>query len=368
LTAVLPAPRRTSAILLLTTGHPAAVELLITLLNNPVTVLEPEATRKLLNQPLTEPAILWQQFIQLLKQQTVDVKLSAIQAIQNLPADLARPAWIPFASLLEDQAIRYEVLKALAEMKIEKSPLPAEELAEKLEKILFNPQEEISLRFLALKAIKPLINERIAANLLPLLQLSESGNDRLLALETVVIFGQIQEKTALNPLKTQLEQLKHCKDEWRQQRDRDFTEQTTANTCESAELKPDEKNRWPFTQWETELGYAIARIDSTAGRKLLKHDLANVRKGAWIALAEKTDTQLLKELITLRENDEQGNRTPIIQYASYRAIDGSLIHFERDGTAQDLPELQKMFGTAQDKAVKERLEWTIEMLKYRLSK
>ncbi len=126
------------------------------------------------------------------------------------------------------------------------------------------------------------------------------------------------------------------------------------------------KNRWSQSQWETDLGYAIAQIDSeSSGIALLKHELAEVRKGAWLAIGKVANMNIINNLVTQRRESEPEEAH--FRHAAYRAIDNALITIEMQGNAQDLLDLKALFKTVKHAGIKDRMDWTILSLEQRIN-
>ncbi|MEM7017494.1 MAG: HEAT repeat domain-containing protein, partial [Pseudomonadota bacterium] len=118
----------------------------------------------------------------------------------------------------------------------------------------------------------------------------------------------------------------------------------------------------PKTWQAFPLAWSAARIDPTGvGRELLKHDLAAIRHGAWMGIAETGNITLLRELDQARA---QPHWNPFFRRAAYRAIDYVLIRVEAVGDADDCKALQdwQQAGFAADPdgdIVAQRVAWTI---------
>ncbi len=124
----------------------------------------------------------------------------------------------------------------------------------------------------------------------------------------------------------------------------------------------------PKPYLEYELAYAITQIaPEKEGIKLLSHNLAAVREGAWKGIGKIGTVELLKKL------HEQRNQSkfPWFRHAAYRAIDNILIKLEVFGEKKDLQKLEKFFLTAvtekQNPGVHTRVEWTVNRLNHRLN-
>jgi hypothetical protein len=133
----------------------------------------------------------------------------------------------------------------------------------------------------------------------------------------------------------------------------------------------------PQTYLEFELAHSIAMIDPDgAGVKLLSHDLAKVREGAWMGLARLpltttrpfyvTNGPAAVNLIARLDKERMASQNPFFEHAAYRAIDEMLITLEAYGRKPELDALKKMKDNVQDKeGVLTRVEWTIARLQER---
>ena len=180
--------------------------------------------------------------------------------------------------------------------------------------------------------------------------------------------GNIGNPVALDFLHQQLQNLTKQKQTWRiKQRDVDIPEQSLTQIQDCATSPTfNSDNLWQKSQWETELGYAIAQIDpEKAGIELLFHDLANVRKGAWLAIGKTGKVEIVKTLIEKRRNSKPYQAH--FRHAAYRAIDNSLMIIERLGGEEELRVLHKLFKAVKHAGIKARLEWTILFLEQRIN-
>ncbi|MCP4696875.1 MAG: hypothetical protein GY862_08510 [Gammaproteobacteria bacterium] len=370
--------RFNAAFVLVDSGHSKSMETLLELLKNPTQPIEVEAIAKNSSgiqqpEPLQEKSTLWKPFIGLLKAETSEVKIRAIQLFKSLPDEQAFPALSQLSPLLEDTDldVRFRTARALHKLLTSENlppdaRLPKETLREKFEAILLNKQEHIGTRFLALKSLKKMGAEKSVQSILALLEPPVLEKNPLF-LESIRILGKISAADALPLFRELLDKLNKRKHQWRTLRDADTQEQDDNKSlaCSRQDSGSDEKSRWPYEQWEIDLGYAMARIEPAgSGIDLLSHNLANVRKGAWLALGQMQDTALLAQLIKKREQSEQ----TMFRHAAYRAIDKILITIEvRGGTITHLQALQTFLPQIKDKqgAVHDRMNWTVKQLEYR---
>jgi HEAT repeat protein len=180
-----------------------------------------------------------------------------------------------------------------------------------LQKVLFDTQASIPVRLTALKALGNIGTDEAIAVILDALK----RQDDLLEFKAYQVLGERKAGQALALLSERLTQVEQQYSEWRRIRDtgrEDFTEQET----EAWAKRLDEAQPTPYRGFT--LAYAIAQIDPQAsGIKLLSHDLAEVRQGAWMGLGKAGDVALLRLLYPKwRDTDES-----IFRVAAYRAID-----------------------------------------------
>ncbi|MDY6991680.1 MAG: hypothetical protein SVR94_03615, partial [Pseudomonadota bacterium] len=120
-------------------------------------------------------------------------------------------------------------------------------------------------------------------------------------------------------------------------------------TRKTLSINPD--NRWQQRLHESALSIAISRQDPhSAGFKLLAHNLAKVRQGAWIILGQIPDIELLKRLIQARA---QRLEEPHFRHAA----DHNLLTLEGVGDEQTLIQLQALKKQVLDSAIDDRLAW-----------
>jgi HEAT repeat protein len=167
-----------------------------------------------------------------------------------------------------------------------------------------------------------------------------------------------QEEIALSFLRKQLDRLEKDKQELHQLREKD-----NLNEIEQQRFQTLQEQSY----LETEVAHSIAKLNSNEGIKLLKHPFAEVRSGALIGISHYININTFKELL----KTFQETTTPLYRFTLYKAIDSSLLTFESTATQEDLNQLvdlkEKLQETTnQHKAIKDRLEWTINEINYRL--
>ncbi len=281
----------------------------------------------------------------LLNDEYVDVKKQAIISLTQLgiqQAELVQPALSSLYSLLEDDNIlvRREAVRSVGEIV---QHLPDEKSAwlERFADLAYNPQELFAIRVAALNALAKLGTDKVAELILNRLQPEWIEHDSFM-LSVFQALGDIGSPVALEFLQTQLSQLTERQQAWRKRRDKDSPDQSspTDECVASQTLSQDDKNLWQQSQWEFDLGYAIAQIDpKTAGIKMLAHKIAKVRNGAWLAIGSAGDVNIVKELVEKRLNSQR----PHFRNAAYRAIHHSLITIEEQRNEQDLQALKALY-------------------------
>lgn len=301
---------------------------------------------ELLGVAAGEPAT--QLLMSLLDDENIAVKLNALASLGQMQASAALPK---LHSYVQDKNIRLQRAAADAVAKIaSRDSIPV------LQTVLFDTQAPVPVRLSVLKALGNIGTDEAIAVILDALERQDSS----LEFEAYRVLGERKASQALELLYERLAQVEQQYREWRRIRDtgrEDFTEQETeAWAKQLAEAQPT-----PYQ--ELTLAYAIAQIAPQAsGIKLLSHDLAEVRQGAWMGLGKAGDVALLRQLYPKwRDTDD-----PIFRVAAYRAIDTILIYLESYGDAKVLQELKAFFNQVKDQeAVATRVEWTLVQLEQR---
>jgi hypothetical protein len=164
-----------------------------------------------------------------------------------------------------------------------------------------------------------------------------------------------------------------CQHAWRRGRDApEQPGQRAQDNLQCARFKP------PLA---FELAYTIARIDpEQSGVRLLNHDLADVRQGAWQGLGRVGDVDLIEKLRQRLKTSEQSwfqrlwrSANPFLRHATYQAIDHILLRLEAEGDVQDLERLKNLVpgpGDAlcqqqeslEEQGICRRVQWTIAQL------
>jgi HEAT repeat protein len=228
--------------------------------------------------------------------------------------------------------------------------------------IVKNQEEIFAIRAAALKVLAKLGTDKAAKLILEMLPQEIPPNPHLskagIILSAFKALGDIGSQKALDFLNEQLEELTERKRAWREERDVDIPNSTqTQEECVASQTF-DDKNIWQQSQWEITLSYAITQIDpETSGIKLLSHELAEVRKGAWLAMGLVENINIIKDLVKKRRESEPDQAH--FRHAAYRAIDNALVAVESRGNAAYLKELKGLFSEVEHAGIKDRLKWTI---------
>ncbi len=191
------------------------------------------------------------------------------------------------------------------------------------------------------------------------------------------MLGELKAPEAKDLLETRIEEIHQGYANWRDIRD---SEPQVAEE-ETKEQNPDWK------QWKEKLddskpayavhyAHALARIDPETGIKLLEHEIADIRTGAWYGLASLGDINLVKKLTDLRLNSQDN---PLLRHAAYRAIDLSLTTIQHNGKPEDLKALEAWYPTLKQQEMQQeevktedelsitpRVDWTIHLIRYHL--
>src|SRR5262249_28361817 len=123
------------------------------------------------------------------------------------------------------------------------------------------------------------------------------------------------------------------------------------------------------------------RIDpNQSGLRLLHHDLADVRQGAWQGLGRVGDVDLIEKLRQKLQTSELswfqnlwGSANPFLRHATYQAIDHILLRLEAEGDSQDLKRLKSLVPgqggalcqqqeSLEEQGICRRVQWTIAQL------
>jgi HEAT repeat protein len=192
--------------------------------------------------------------------------------------------------------------------------------------------------------------------------------EAILGIRTYNLLGDLQAHgEPLDYLQKRLDQEAAQQSTWRSKRDawehKDATEEQTRpgqSELEKAQSRP---------HLAFELAYNIARIDPAgAGLRLLSHDLADIRRGAWLGLGTVGNVELLEKLHQARQHSHD----PLFRHAAYQAIDHILLSLEAEEfKPQELlqqlevlaPTLCKPVNASAEKGICLRVEWTMTQLR-----
>jgi hypothetical protein len=198
-------------------------------------------------------------------------------------------------------------------------------------------------------------------------------DETILGIRTYKLLGDLQARQALGHLQERLNEGVVCQHVWRSKREA---------SEKQAQPEQDNPKCASFTPpLVFELAYNIARIDpAQSGLRLLDHDLASVRHGAWQGLGRVGSVALIEELHQKLKTSQPswfqqlwGSANPFLHHAAYRAIDHILLRLEAEGTSQqDLERLKRLIPGPVDAACQQkksleqgiclRVQWTIAQL------
>jgi HEAT repeat protein len=209
--------------------------------------------------------------------------------------------------------------------------------------------------------------EKAIASILETVQ--READEAILGIRAYNLLGDLQARQALGPLQQRLRQEEASQHAWRSQRDaledKDATEEEARrgqNALQKARVR---------LHLALELAYNIARIDQKIGVQLLSHDLADVRRGAWLGLGRVGGVELIGQL---RQARRQKSAAPFFPHAAYQAIDHILLRLEaQEVEVQELRKLEALYpgevGTLcqlvsepGEKGICLRVEWTLAQL------
>jgi HEAT repeat protein len=223
-----------------------------------------------------------------------------------------------------------------------------------LRNAILNSQTTIRVRFASITALGKIGTDAAVKAILEVTEKDETSfGDKVYR-----ILGETKARQALPLLSKRLKKLENNHKQWRKIRDserEDFTNEEAEIWRKKLEAAKSEFHL------VLELAHAMARIDpEDTGIKLLSHDLADVRSGAWTGLGTVGTVDLLRRLYLERLK----NKSPIFRHAYYRAIDDILVQLETNGGPQELAELETLWPQIKDiEGVGTRVEWTIRQLK-----
>ncbi|CAK8722181.1 MAG: HEAT repeat [Candidatus Electronema aureum] len=310
--------------------------------------------------------------VQLINDPNREVKEEAVRQT-GLLAEL-HPEWIkpePLLALLNQPNVqlRRAAIKALGQLvsfQGEKNPAELPGVEQKVHAALITlvsaEQKDFAARQAALDALGAA--GRYGQELFDFLAKLDKKKDDSLRYRCLHWLGRMEYPAAKNYVENELKELEQEKAAWREERQK--TEQN--------ELKQEDKT-WPKEHWEYLLGNALARIaPAERGIALLGHPLHYVRLAAVRALAGKADADLIGKIIHVHQDFDPDKLPSPFPYTAFQAIDLALWNLEYTGTAADLAKLEDILAKlkpcqipGQERAIQERLEWTIERLEEKLA-
>jgi HEAT repeat protein len=198
-------------------------------------------------------------------------------------------------------------------------------------------------------------------------------DEAIVGMRTYKLFGDLQARQALDHLRKRLDEEVVCQHEWHSKRDApEQYAQREQDNLKCTRVK---------SSLAFELAYTIARIDpNQSGVRLLDHDLADVRQGAWQGLGRVGSVALIEELRQKLKTSNQswfqqlwGSANPFFRQAAYQAIDHMLLRLEAEGDAQDLERLKSLVPepvdapcppkeSFEEQGICRRVQWTIAQL------
>ena len=298
----------------------------------------------------------------MLNDEEADVKIQVIASLGETHATSILPH---LYKLLDDPnpKIRKTVVDALGE-------IASSDSIDLLKQTALNTEERVPTRIAAINGLGKIGTEQAATTLLEILD----KVNKHYHYKTIMALGKTRSKQALPKLLELLREQERRKVDWRKVRDE--------NTDSYDDKQMEEWRKRlaavePQTYMEFELAHSIAMIDPDGeGVKLLSHDLAKIREGAWMGLARLpltvtrpfyvTNGPAAVNLIARLDKERKASGNPFFEHAAYRAIDEMLIALEAYGRKPELDALQAFLSKVQDaEGVKTRVEWTIDRLKER---
>jgi len=297
--------------------------------------------------------------IAMLNDEDVDVKVQVVKSLTRTQASslLSHLHLI----LLEDPnpKTRKVIVNALQE-------IASVESVDVLKQTVLNPEERVTIRISSINGLGKIGTEEAVFALLEILEKSSEHYHY----QTIITLGKTRSEKALPGLLARLREQERRRARWRKIKDED----TRGYSNEQIEA-------WHKRFLEFELAHAIAQIDPKGeGVKLLSHDLAKVREGAWTGMARLpltetrpfylTDGPAAVALIERLDRERMQSKNPIFRHAAYQAIDGILITIEAYGGKPALKALEDFLerGVQDQEGVLTRVEWTIARLREREEK
>ena len=200
-------------------------------------------------------------------------------------------------------------------------------------------------------------------------------DEDILGIRTYKLLGDLPAAgQALGHLQKRLDEEVIRQHDWRRERD-------TSEKQAQPEQEKRESARFTSSM-AFELAYNIARIDpNPSGLRLLDHDLADVRHGAWQGLGRVGSVALIEDLRQKLKTDNRswfqklwGSANPFLRHAAYQAIDHILLRLEAEGiNSKDLERLKSLVPgpvdapcqqkeSLEEQGLCRRVQWTIAQL------
>jgi HEAT repeat protein len=300
---------------------------------------------KVLGEVSTEPSL--QLLITLLDDDNLNVKLQAIESLEKIKA---LEVLSKILATTTNAKVQKATVNALAQLASADS-VPA------LRAAVTNFQITIPARLDALAALEKMVDKD---TFIAMIMAAVQKDEMVLGLRVYNLLGKLKARQALPLLQNRLTQLEEQISRWRNLRDQErqyFTEEETEAWQQKLETAQ------PAFHWFFELAHAIAQIDpDDLGVKLLSHDIADVRYGAWLGLGKVGTVALVQRLDKERMASHD---KPLFRHAAYRAIDHILNRLEVTGSEKELNALKEFLPQVKDKeGVFTRVAWTIQQLEY----
>ncbi|MDN3515128.1 MAG: HEAT repeat domain-containing protein [Candidatus Brocadia sp.] len=300
--------------------------------------------------------------IKLLDDSNLGVKSEAAKSCGKARLDEATDKLV---SLLRHSNLRIqrEAAEALAEI-TEKPPInEPEKLRAGIEPLLKLTETAVPVRLALLMVLKNIGSKNAIEAIVEAVKIDETSHDNL-GLRAYNLLGDMggeflkkmeTKNSILDHLNQRLKKLEEQHAQWRNIRE---SKQSDNSTQQNLADWPTQHKPWAFV-----LAYNIARIDpGVSGLKLLSHDIADARKGAWTGLGKVGDVNLIKDL---DEKRSMTKKQPLFCHAAYRAIDYILIRLEIDGDENTLENL-KTLQVKDNQGVGARVAWTIDAMEWAL--
>jgi HEAT repeat protein len=236
-------------------------------------------------------------------------------------------------------------------------------------KILHDPTRKLSVQ---LAALQRLAKEDPSTAKQEILRIVQQPQEDAVSNLAYRLLGdlQISDNGVIPLLQQRLDALDEQFREWRELRDHksDNPSDEDLKQIKAAKTKINSQAAFDYA-------YALTRLDPDIGKKLLTHNLADVRQGAYMGFAMRANIKKLREL---DEEREARRDDPVFRHEAFRSIDIGLHRLEILGNNHDddkelkelsawQHELEKQPRTTKDDPddeVLERLQWTTLMMEH----